>query len=186
MTLRSFTLLPLEINILFYKNSKRIFLASALLVSNATVQATASQLGLDIAVARTMISACTAHATTNGWKMNIAVVVGGANLIAFERMDGAFLGSGEIALNKAQTSAKFPFSTRVVEELAYGNGAKPAAVPGLAHVKGIIAFAGGLPVMAGTTHLGGIGVSGGTSDEDEACAQAALDAVKKRLSGGGV
>lgn len=156
-----------------------------LLMSNATVQAANKQSELTIAVARTMIDACSAHAAKKGWKMNIAVVDSGANLIAFERMDRAFLGSGEIALNKAETSAKFPFPTRFVEELAYGKAAKPAVVPGLAHVKGIIAFAGGLPVMSGPTHLGGIGVSGGSADEDEICAQTALDAVTDLLKDGG-
>jgi uncharacterized protein GlcG (DUF336 family) len=49
-------------------------------------------------------------------------------------------------------------------------------------VPGIIAFAGGLPIMTeGKVHIGGIGVSGGTSDQDETCAQAGLDAVKDSL-----
>lgn len=170
---------------MLHLNRNRLFLASVLLISNATVQAAAPQPELTVAVARTMIDACAAHATAKGWKMNVAVVDGGANLIAFERMDHAFLGAGEIALNKAQTSAKFPFPTRVIEELVYGKAGKPAVLPGLVHVKGIIAFAGGLPVMAGAAHLGAIGVSGGTADQDEACAQAAVDAVKNVLNGGG-
>ena len=46
-------------------------------------------------------------------------------------------------------------------------------------VPGIVAFAGGLPIMTeGKMHIGGIGVSGGTSDQDETCAQAGLDAIK--------
>jgi glc operon protein GlcG len=156
-----------------------------LLITNATVPAIAAQPELTVAVARAMIDACAAHATAKNWKMNVAVVDAGANLIAFERMDRAFLGSGEIALNKAQTSAKFPFSTRLIEELVYGKAGKPAVIPGLAHAKGIVAFAGGLPVMAGATHLGAIGVSGGTADQDEDCAQVAIDAVKNVLNGGG-
>jgi glc operon protein GlcG len=170
---------------MFHINRRRLVLASTFLMGSATVQAAAPQPELTLAIARTMITACANHATTKGWKMNIAVVDSGANLIAFERMDHAYLGSGEIALNKAQTSAKFPFPTRVVEGLAYGNGVKQAAIPGLAHVRGIIAFAGGLPLMVGSTHLGGIGVSGGTPDEDESCAQTAVDAVKSMVSGDG-
>jgi len=177
--------LALEKNILFHVNGKHLFLASTLLIGSAIASANASKPVLTVDIARMMIKTCTAKASERGWKMNIAVVDSGANLIAFERMDRAFLGSGEIALNKAQTSAKFPFSTRLVEELVYGKGTKPAAVPGLAHVKGVVAFAGGLPVMDGSIHLGGIGVSGGTADEDEVCAQAAIDAVKNQLGGGG-
>jgi glc operon protein GlcG len=52
------------------------------------------------------------------WKMNISVVDNGANEIFFERMDGAYLGSGDIARHKAQTSARFPFPTRGIEQLA--------------------------------------------------------------------
>jgi glc operon protein GlcG len=49
-------------------------------------------------------------------------------------------------------------------------------------VPGIIAFAGGLPIMsAGGAHVGAIGVSGGTADQDEQCAQAGLDAAKDAL-----
>jgi glc operon protein GlcG len=55
-------------------------------------------------------------------------------------------------------------------------------VPGLALVPGIVAFAGGLPIMAeDKVHIGGTGVSGGTSDQDEICAQAGIDAVKDSL-----
>ena len=90
--------------------------------------------------------------------------------------------SGDIALDKAQTSARFPFPTRGVQELAYGKDLKGGMVPGLALVPGIVAFAGGLPIMTeGKVHIGGIGVSGGTSDQDETCAQAGLDAVKDSL-----
>ena len=57
-------------------------------------------------------------------------------------MDGAYLGSGDIALHKARTSARFPFPTRGIEQLAYGKDLKGGTVPGLALVPGIIAFAG--------------------------------------------
>jgi uncharacterized protein GlcG (DUF336 family) len=56
--------------------------------------------------------------------MNISVVDSGANQIFFEKMDGAYLGSGDIALYKAQTSARFPFPARGVPELAYGKDLK--------------------------------------------------------------
>ena len=56
------------------------------------------------------------------------------------------------------------------------------AVLGFAQVPGIIAFAGGLPLMtADKMHVGGIGVSGGTADQDEECAQAGIDAVKDAM-----
>jgi len=137
-------------------------------------------LGLDLA--KKMIAGCEAKAKQEGWKMNIAIVDDGANMIAFERMDGAFLGSGSIAQHKAMTSANFPAPTRFFSDLAYGKDGKPGMVPGIAAVPGIIAFAGGLPIMtAGKVQIGGIGVSGGTSDQDELCAQAGLAAVADDL-----
>jgi|ERR1700722_5151902 glc operon protein GlcG len=139
-----------------------------------------SMLSLDLA--RKMAAGCEAKAKEMSWKMNISIVDSGANQIFFERMDGAYLGSGDIARHKAETSARFPFPTRGVEQLAYGKDLKGGALPGLALVPGIVAFAGGLPVMTeDKAHIGAIGVSGGTADQDETCAQAGIDAVKDAL-----
>jgi glc operon protein GlcG len=77
---------------------------------------------------------------------------------------------------KAETSAGFPFSTKMVEEIA------ATRVPGLAHIPGIATFEGGLPIKtAGGVHIGSIGVSGATAQQDGVCAQAALDAVANDL-----
>jgi hypothetical protein len=59
-----------------------------------------------------MAAACEAKAKEMSWKMNISIVDSGASEIFFERMDGAYLGSGDIARHKAETSARFPFPTR--------------------------------------------------------------------------
>jgi len=137
---------------------------------------------LSLDVAKTLAAGCEAKAEDMKWKMNISIVDNGANQIFFEKMDGAFLGGGDVALHKAQTSAKFPFPTRAIEQLAYGKDLKGGPLPGLPLVPGIIAFAGGLPIMtADGAHIGGIGVSGGTADEDELCAQAGLDGAKDLL-----
>ena len=138
---------------------------------------------ISLDLAKKMAAGCEAKAKEMSWKMNISVVDSGANEIFFEKMDGAYLGSGDIALHKAQTSARFPFPTRGIEQLAYGKDLKGGMVPGLALVPGIIAFAGGLPIMtADKVHIGAIGVSGGTADQDESCAQAGIDAVKDALN----
>ena len=157
---------------------KGIALAGAL----ATLVAAGSAHAVDLATAKKMADACEAKAAEEGWKMNVAVVDGGADLVLFRRMDGAFLGSVEIAQMKARTSAMFPFPTRGLGEIAFGKDGEPGRTPGLAFVPGLAAFPGGLPVKtADGAHLGAIGVSGGTGDEDEACAQAALDAVADQL-----
>ncbi len=129
-----------------------------------------------------MAAACEAKAIQAQWKMNIAVVDDGANLIFFQHMDGAFKGSVYISQHKAMTSANFPFPTRRFGELAFGKDGKPGMVPGIADVPGIITLAGGLPIMtASKVQIGGIGVSGGTADQDEECAKAGLDAVENEL-----
>jgi glc operon protein GlcG len=63
---------------------------------------------ISLDLARKMAAGCEAKAKEMNWKMNISVVDSGANQIFFEKMDGAYMGSGEIALHKAQTSARFP------------------------------------------------------------------------------
>jgi glc operon protein GlcG len=148
--------------------------------SAATALETKPTLTLDLA--KKMAAACEAKAKQENWKMNIAVVNDGANLVYFEHMDGAFLGSIYISQHKAMTSANFPFSTRMFGELAFGKEGKPGTVPGIEDVPGIITFAGGLPIVTGAkVQIGGIGVSGGTSDQDEECAKAGLDAVADDL-----
>jgi glc operon protein GlcG len=131
---------------------------------------------LTLEVAQKMSAACVEKARQEGWKMNIAIMDAGGNLKHFQRMDDSFLKSIDIAMIKAETSAGFPFSTKMVEEIA------ATRVPGLAHIPGIATFEGGLPIKtAGGVHIGSIGVSGATAQQDGVCAQAALDAVANDL-----
>ena len=138
---------------------------------------------LTLAMAKTIAEACEAKAKAAGWRpINIAIYDEGANLKYFHRMDGAFLGSVQVSQLKGETSARFPRSTREYAEIAFGKDGKPGRNPGIAHVPGIAAFPGGLPIMtAAGQQLGGIGISGATSDEDEQCAQAGIDAIADML-----
>jgi uncharacterized protein GlcG (DUF336 family) len=130
---------------------------------------------LTLATAKKMADACEQKAKAEGWKMVIAIVDDGGNLKYFSRMDEAFLLSVKVAQLKANTSAAVPFSTRKFGEVAKAN-------PGVELVPGTATFAGGLPILtASGKHLGGIGVSGASADQDEACAQVALEAVKDVL-----
>jgi uncharacterized protein GlcG (DUF336 family) len=159
-----------------------VVLATCLVISSSAGTAPGTKPAINLDIAKKMIAACEAKAKQESWKMNIAIVDDGANLVAFERMDGAYLGSIQIAQHKATTSANFPFSTRRFSEIAFGKDGKPGMVPGIANFPGIVAFPGGLPIMtANNVQIGGIGVSGGTSDQDELCAQAGVDAVKSDL-----
>ena len=130
---------------------------------------------LSLEVAKKMAAACEAKAKQEGWKMNIAILDAGGNMKHFSRMDDSFLKSIEIAQLKAATSAGLPFSTKQIGEIA-------AKVPGIAFVPGIVTFEGGLPILTGDgKHIGSIGVSGASAEQDGMCAQAALDAVKNDL-----
>lgn len=156
------------------------FLASVVIGPQARALETTPVLTLD--VARQMIAGCEAKSQSEGWKMNVTVVDTGANPLAFERMDGAFLGGGDISRLKAETAAKFPFPTRKMQDVVYGQDGKPGLIPGMATVPGVVAFPGGLAVMtAAGKKVGAIGASGGLPDQDEACAQAGLDAVTAAL-----
>jgi glc operon protein GlcG len=156
--------------------------AIGLMLCSSAAMALETKPTLTLEIAQKMGAACEAKAKQEGWKMNIAVVNDGANLIYFEHMDGAYLGSIYIAQHKAMTSANFPFPTRAFGELAFGKDGKPGMVPGIADVPGIITFAGGLPIVTGNkVQIGGIGVSGGTSDQDEDCAKAGLAAAADEL-----
>src|SRR6516164_1038032 len=127
---------------------------------------------LTLDVARKILEACIAKAQQQGWKMHVAVLDIGGNLKAFARMDDAQLISEEVAMRKAYTAAALPRSTRETAELAYSN---PERRPGG------IAFLPHVAVIQGGVPIGGVGVSGSTAQNDEACAQAGLDAVKDAL-----
>ncbi|MEM7530574.1 MAG: heme-binding protein [Chloroflexota bacterium] len=107
--------------------------------------------------------------------MDIAVVDDGGNLKAFTRMDGAFVGSIDIAIMKAKTSAIFPFATGELGELSQPG--QPLYKIELSN-DGLITFPGGVPLMtSGGEPFGGIGVSTGTVEQDHEVAIAGVEAL---------
>ncbi|MFA1622840.1 heme-binding protein [Rhizobium mongolense] len=111
-----------------------------------------------------------------GVPMNIAVLDAGVHLKAFSRMDGALLGSIDIALGKARTAALFGLSTEAIGEFSKPGGTSP----GLELTNGgLVVFAGGLPIRdENGVLLGAVGVSGGAVAQDLQVAQAAVAAVQ--------
>ena len=110
-----------------------------------------------------------------GVKMDIAVVDAGANLKAFARMDGAWLGSIDIAQKKAKTARWFDMPTGAIGGLSQPGG----SLYNIAHSNGgLITFPGGLPLKNGAGDvIGAIGVSGSTVEDDHAVAEAGGGAV---------
>jgi uncharacterized protein GlcG (DUF336 family) len=108
-------------------------------------------------------------------KVNIAVVDAGGNLAAFLRMPGAFLHSIDIAIDKAYTAAGFGLPTAAwTDVLAKDSQAVRLGIPMRPRM---VCFGGGLPINHEGQLIGGIGVSGGSELEDEACARAGLAAI---------
>ncbi len=147
---------------------------AALAFGPAHAQQQKTVLGID--AAKKIVAACEARAKQEGWNMIIAVVDDGGHLKHFSRMDNSFRKSIDIALLKAETSSGFPRSSRQMADIA------KQRAPGIEHVPGIVIFGGGMPILTGKNeHIGAIGVSGGTPEQDEQCAQAGLDAVRGDL-----
>lgn len=150
--------------------------------STATTPAT-GPVGTDQGVvsaeaAARMVAAAVAHAGTLGIRINAAVTDAGGTLAAFLRMPGAFLHSVDIAIDKAYTAASFGFPTSQWMSLLAGDEALRI---GIVQRPRLVVFGGGLPIRQpaaeGGALIGGIGVSGGSAEQDEACARAGLQVV---------
>ncbi len=136
---------------------------------------------LNLETAQKIAAGCQAKALEKGWKMSVTVVDSGANPIYFQRMNGAYIASAELSRLKAENSARMQLPTSMLEDFSFGKDKKGGPAPGLADLPGFVTLAGGIPFKTGNDFLGAIGVSGGMPNEDEACAQAGIDAVKSLL-----
>lgn len=130
------------------------------------------QLNLDRALA--MVAAARAQAENIGVPMVIAVVDQGGNLIAQQRMDDALLVSVDIALNKAYTAVAVKMATH--ELCALAQPGQPLYGIHTTDRSRIVVFGGGFPVSHEERIIGGIGVSGGSVEDDMRCARAGLTA----------
>jgi uncharacterized protein GlcG (DUF336 family) len=113
-----------------------------------------------------------AKAAEIGVPMNIAFVDPGGNLLHFSRMEGAWLGSIDIAIKKARTAVLFTMPTAAIGELSQPGGA-------LYNIEvtngGLVSFGGGLPVTGANGQvIGAVGVSGGQVPQDVSVAEACL------------
>jgi glc operon protein GlcG len=121
-----------------------------------------------------LIGAAVSEAKKHDWKLNVAVVDSGGNLVAFERMDGAQLASIQISEHKARTAATFRRETKVFE-----NAVQASNFNYVMTLDGVIASRGGIPLVEGGKLIGAIGCSGGTGSQDEVACKAGEAALKK-------
>lgn len=132
-------------------------------------------MNITLAQAEKAIVAAKQKAKAIDTKMNIAVVDAGANLVAFGRMDGAWLGSLDISIKKAKTARYFDMNTGVIGELSQPGG----SLYNIEHSNnGLITFLGGIPIKnASGEIIGAIGVSGSSVENDHTVAEAGAKAI---------
>ena len=131
-----------------------------------------ARMGITLEQAEAVVAAGRVEAESIGVPMNIAVVDAGNNLTAFARQDGAWLGSIDIAQNKAYTARAFDSATGDL----YPETQPGGSLYGLSASNdgNVITFPGGIPLKDGETIVGAVGVSGGTVDQDQQVAEAAV------------
>ena len=129
---------------------------------------------IDLATAKTAVAAAVEVAGENGWWMAIAVVDTGGHLVYFEKMDGTQTGSVQVAIDKAQSAALFRRPTRVFEDgvAQGGQGVR------LLNLRGAVPLDGGVPIIVEGALIGGIGISGGSGEQDGIAAAAGARAVE--------
>lgn len=132
-------------------------------------------LDISLAQAQAVVEAAVAKAAEIGTRMDVAVVDAGGNLKAFARMDGAWLGSIDIAIKKATTARFFDLPSEELGKLSQPGG--PLYQIEVSN-GGLITFPGGLPLTTPDgTVIGGIGVSGSTVEDDRTVADAGAAAL---------
>jgi glc operon protein GlcG len=119
-----------------------------------------------------------APAIAKALKMNLTVAVAvvdtSGNLVYYEKMDNTQLGSAQVAISKARSSAVFKRPTKVFEDVltAGGSGLRILGLPG------VVPLEGGVPLLLDGKIVGAVGVSGATSAQDAPCAKAGAEALK--------
>ena len=132
-------------------------------------------LSVDLSEARRIIAAGERKAAEIGIPYNIAVVDAGGGLVAHARMDGAWLGSVDIAINKAWTARAFDAST---EDLArVTQSGEPGFGLNTTNDLKVVIFGGGIPIKLHGAVIGAVGASGGSVEQDIAVATAALAGI---------
>ncbi|MBE7633423.1 heme-binding protein [Tenacibaculum finnmarkense genomovar ulcerans] len=132
-------------------------------------------MNITLSEAKKVIASATLKAVALNTKMSISVVDASASLIAFERMDGAFIGPIDIAMKKAKTAALFGKDTSILGELSQPG----EPLYNIEHSNnGLITFAGGVPIKnKDGIIIGAIGVSGSTVQNDFEVAQAGVNSI---------
>ena len=128
---------------------------------------------ISLARAEALIAVAVAEAHKHDWKLVVAVVDSGGNLVALQRMDGAQLASISVAEHKARAAAQYRRETRVFE-----SGIQEKGNLYVMTLDGMIGSRGGIPLLENGRLIGAIGCSGGTGSQDEVACKAAVATIK--------
>jgi glc operon protein GlcG len=146
--------------------------AQAEMATPPAASPTYGQPGVNLEQAQAAAAAAVAEAKKNGWLMAVAVVSNSGFLISFSKMDQTQFGSVQIAMDKAKAAAQFRRPTKTFEDRANSGG------PSVLSLHGVVASAGGVPIMRDGKVIGAMGCSGGTSAQDEQACKAGADTIK--------
>ena len=129
---------------------------------------------ISVDIAKKAAAVCISEAQKNNWNMAIAIVDGAGFLVYFERMPNTQLGSVDLAIEKARTSALFRRPTEVFQDAlaAGGDGLR------VLRLTGVNPNGGGIPIVVDAKIIGAIGISGGSVEQDAQVAAAGVNALK--------
>ena len=119
-----------------------------------------------------LMTAALAEAKRNGWIVAIAILDDGGHLLHFARMDGATPANAASAVEKGRTAAMSRRTSGSWQE-------RIKTRPEMLKMPGILPVQGGVPILVDGSCVGGVGVSGVQSHEDEQIAKAGIDALLK-------
>lgn len=124
--------------------------------------------------AKKAAAAAIAEARKNNWTMALAIVDPSGTLVYYEKLDNTQVGSAQVAISKARSSALFKRPTKAFQDQVAkgGDGLKYLGL------EGAVPLEGGVPIVMDGKIVGAIGMSGGTSAQDAQCAQIGADALK--------
>ena len=152
------------------------FMSALVLCSMAALAQMPNPYGANISLeaAKKAAAPALAEARKNNWTMVVAIVDAAGDLVYYEKMDNTQLGSSKVAIDKARTAVRFKRPTKAFQDALAAGGAG-LRILGL---NGATPVEGGIPLVSDGKIVGGIGVSGDTSDHDGVCAKAAADSFK--------
>jgi glc operon protein GlcG len=124
--------------------------------------------------AKKAMAAAEAEARKNSWNVVISIIDSAARLVMLQRLDNTQYGSIDVATGKATTAVNFKRPSKALEDAIAGGGAGLRVLS----IQGLAPLEGGIPIVVDGKIIGGIGVSGVTSQQDAQIAKAGADALK--------